>query len=477
MRLRRVLVVLMALTLVAAGCSRDEDDEGAVDDGGEPDEEQSSTALDDPGFGTIDEVCSPGEDGGGGGETAERAQDDAAETQGVTEETINIGTVADPGFEGRQGLNQEIFDASEAFVDWCNSHGGINGRQIELTLYDAALTEYQPQMEQACGNEFVMVGSGAVQDSLWPETGGACDLVEISTFAVTPEHAGVSGTPEETAASRVVQPVPNPSNEFPVSAGQLVAEEFPDAIQNAGILFGDFETTVVQKDRNVAAYEEIGWEFVHEAAYNVLGEANWGPFVTALEEDGVQALTFVGEGQNMALLQQAMQEEGYQPELTQVEANLYDPTYLEAAGAAAEGTFVRTVFNPIFGGEGQENPATAKYLALMEEHGGKVAQLGAQAMSAWMLFAQSARACDDAGELTRSCILDEATSVTEWTGGGLHAPSNPGENTGPTCGILLQVEGGEFVRHAPASRDEGENGFECRDDFVVELEEEFSAGD
>ena len=66
-------------------------------------------------------VCSEGE---GGGETAERAQGDEAETQGVTEEAINIGTVADPGFEGRQGLNQEIFDSSEAFVEWCNSHGG-----------------------------------------------------------------------------------------------------------------------------------------------------------------------------------------------------------------------------------------------------------------------------------------------------------------------------------------------------------------
>ena len=66
--------------------------------------------------------------------------------------------------------------------------------------------------------------------------------------------------------------------------------------------------------------------------------------------------------------------------------------------------------------------------------------------------------------------------MTEWDGGGLHAPSNPAENTGPECGILLQVEGGEFVRRTPASPDEGENGFECRDDFVVELEGDFSAG-
>ena len=69
--------------------------------------------------------------------------------------------MADPGFEGRQGLNQEIFDSSEAFVEWCNSHGGINGRQINLTLYDAAVSDCNPGWA-ACENEFLMVGSGAV---------------------------------------------------------------------------------------------------------------------------------------------------------------------------------------------------------------------------------------------------------------------------------------------------------------------------
>ena len=136
-------------------------------------------------------------------------------------------------------------------------------------------------------------------------TSGACGLVEISTFAVTPEHAGVAGTPEQTAESRVVQPVPNPSDQFPVGAARG-RRAVPRGRRATGVVFGDLETTIVQKDRQVAAYEQVGWDFVHEAPYNILGEANWGPFVTALEQDGVEALTFVGEGQNMALLQQAM---------------------------------------------------------------------------------------------------------------------------------------------------------------------------
>ena len=50
------------------------------------------------------------------------------------------------------------------------------------------------------------------------------------------------------------------------------------------------------------AYESLGFTVVHEATYNILGEANWAPFAAAVEEAGVTFLTFVGEGENLALL-------------------------------------------------------------------------------------------------------------------------------------------------------------------------------
>ena len=95
----------------------------------------------------------------------------------------------------------------------------------------------------------------------------------------------------------------------------------------------------------------------------------------------------------------------------------------------------------------------------MEGVDGKVALLGAQSMSGWLLFAQSVKACDDAGTLTRTCVLDTASSVTEWTGGGLHAPSDPSLTVGTEdCTVILQVRDGGFVRNAP------EEGFECTGD-------------
>ena len=446
------MAVVAAVGLLAAACGDRGDDESG---GSTPPEESSenggeTTAAGD--FGELTGVCGPNESGGA-------VADDADEAQGVDDESIKIGTVADPGFEGRPGLNQEIFDAAEAFVAWCNEAGGINGKQLELTLYDAAITEYQPQIEAACENEFALVGSGAVQDSLWP-VGIECGLVDIAGFSVTPEKAGVAG--DDPMETRAVQPLPNPADRQIVTGAALLSEEFPDAPANSGILNADLQTLITQKEKEVAAFEQTGSEFVHEATYNVLGEANWAPFAAAIEEAGVTWLRFVGEGENFAQLQQALLEIGYEPDVTFQAPNFYDQNYLDAAGDGAEGTFVEVAFWPFE--EAADNPATQQYLDLMEEQGGKVALLGAQAISGWLLFATAAAECDAADDLTRTCLLETAGSVTEWTGGGLHAPTNPADNTGASCGILLQVQDGEFVRHAPTDDD-----YACSDDFLVEV--------
>lgn len=457
MKLRRLVVVLAALVLVAGACSsRGEDASGTDDTGGSTD----TTAAADGGGETFGDMESPcGE--GSGETTTTTAPSDPAEVQGISDDAIAVGTVADPGFTGRPGLNQEIFDAGEAFVEWCNGQGGINGRQLELTQYDAAISNYQPELDAACDQEFAMVGGGAVQDNLWATTGAACGLIDVAGFAVTPEKSGTVG-PDVVEESRVVQAVPNTSDTYEVGGLQTLAEEHPEAFQHVGILYGDFETLRLQADKGRQAIEAEGGSIVSEQTYNLLGEANWAPIASTLEGDGVQWVYFVGEPQNLALLQQAMVEIGYQPEVTFQEANHYDAEYLAAAGEAAEGTFVRAVYVPFE--EAGENAATQQYLDMIEAVDGKVALLGAQSVSAWLLFADAARQCDDAGTLTRTCVLATAGSVTEWTGGGLHAPTDPSTNTPTHCSMILQVQDGAFTRYSP------DEGFDCDEDNLIDIE-------
>ena len=443
--MRRALVIVAVAALMAAGCSsRGEDASGggSTDPGSTETTVAAASAGD---FGDLAAVCGPSE---GGGETP---TGDAAETQGISDDTIVVGTIADPGFTGRPGLNQEIFDAATAFVDWCNTAGGINGRQLELNLHDAKLTEYTAAANEACATDFAVVGDGAVQDNLWASTGHECGLIDLPAFAVTNAKNGDAGA--DLVERGVVQAVPSTADRLQVGPYRQIAEDFPDAIAHTGVMFADLDTLIEQKDKNVEGLEELGYTIVNETSYNVLGEANWAPLAQALANDDVRVLNFVGEPENLAQLLQAAVEIDYQPEVVIESTNFYDQSFLDSAGEAAEGVLVQSSFVPFE--EAGDNPAMQLYLDNVEAAGGKVAQLGAQATSAWLLFATAVKACDLDNDLTRSCVLQHAAETTEWTGGGLHAPTDPSSNSPTPCYLLLQVQDGAFVRYHP------EEGFDC----------------
>jgi hypothetical protein len=160
-----------------------------------------------------------------------------------------------------------------------------------------------------------------------------------------------------------------------------------------------------------------------------------------------------------------MDDTGYHPELIVLQANLYDQSLLELAGER-DYVRVRTSFTPFE--LAADNAATADYLELMERYNpdGTVALLGMQGLSSLLLFAQAASACGS--DLTRACLVDEASAVDGWTGGGLHAPTSPADVTPSTCFALLALGDGEFVLDEELT--EPTDGiFNCEDDNLVEV--------
>lgn len=442
--MRRGLVVAVVAMLLAAGCSSRGEDTSAGTDASATTATTAAAAAGD--FGDLRAVCGPSE---GGGQLPTGG--DPGETQGITDDTITVGTIADPGFTGRPGLNQEIFDAGTAFVEWCNAAGGINGRRLELNLHDAKLTEYTAAVDEACASDFAVVGDGAVQDNLWESTGHACGLPDLPAFAVTNAKNGNFG--DDPVERGVVQAVPSNADRFLVGPWLQVAEEHPDAIAHTGILYADLDTLVEQKDKTVDGLEQVGYTIVNQTSYNVLGEANWAPLAQGLADDGVRVLHFVGEPENLAQLLQSMDEIDYHPDVILQQTNFYDQNFLDSAGDAAEGVLVQSAFVPFE--EAADNPATQQYLDIVDAVDGKVALLGAQSVSAWLLFATAAKACDLENDLSRSCLLDQAGGTTEWTGGGLHAATDPSNNSGAPCYLMMEVQDGAFVRYHP------DEGFDC----------------
>jgi len=183
------------------------------------------------------------------------------------------------------------------------------------------------------------------------------------------------------------------------------------------------------------------------AVANSNGEDDWTPFVLALKDGGIEHVYYAGSCLP-----------SYQAFRAATAVNEFDAVYsvdavfYEAACAAAnvdgvmDDTYVRVVFYPLE--ERDVVPAVDDYMTLMEDWGGEVGALGMQTTTAFLLWATAAKACGS--ELTRACVLAEAAAVDEWTGGGLHVPTDPGSLEPPSCGMVLRIDGPTYQRVHPA---------------------------
>jgi hypothetical protein len=90
------------------------------------------------------------------------------------------------------------------------------------------------------------------------------------------------------------------------------------------------------------------------------------------------------------------------------------------------------------------------------------------------LFSVAANSCAEKndGVIDRTCVLEEAAAVDEWTAGGLHVPTDPGSEDPPECGLLLVVKDGGFERLFPEVGGDGDDrdGFSCPEDSIADVD-------
>jgi hypothetical protein len=450
---RRALSSILVLTLlVAAACTRsdDETETGTGDDGTTTSSSPAAdaTSLDDGGFGDLEDVCSDGDAKG-------------ATDTGVTDTQIHVGTFTDKGFEGRPGLTKEMYDAAVAFTKWCNEHGGILGRELVLADLDAKLFEYEARITESCERDFSLVGGGAVFDEDPKDLRVKCGLANIAGYVVSPRGR---------VAKLQVQPVPNPVYQLPAGPYRRAAELYPDATKAYGVMTGALPSTKVVRNQAVEAVKKLGWTVVYNREYAPAGETGWRNFVLEMRDKGVKILDYIGEPENLATLNGFMQTEGWYPDVILLNANFYDEKYAAEAGDVAGNALIRTAFHPFELAD--DNKATQDYLDLMEQYNpkGKVASLGAQGISAWLLFATAAAECGS--ELTRACLLEKAGAMSDWTGGGLHAPQQPGNSQASNCFLLLTVDEKGFAYDRDATKPN--NGlYNCDPQNVVTLDDDY----
>ena len=459
----RVVALCCAVALLAAACgSRLSDDElatgggtgggsaasGSTDTGG-----ASGAGISEgeggPKIGTLAVPC-------GKGEAA--PTEPTEEQEGVTADTIKIAVISDKAGQVKVPT-ASIEESMQAYVDWCNGFGGINGRKLELTKIDSKLFSHLEATKEACNaGVFAIVGSGSVTDNQGAQAMVDCGLVEVPAYTATAAK-GLS--------DNVVAPLPNPSNFYPIGGALWVKQQHPKAVKKAAILASNIETSKVQADRIQAAYEAQGYEFVYRKDTAVIQES-YATEASEMKAKGVEWVTMVSATSETAKLLRDMKTQGFKPEVIDLGQQYYDPDLLKEPGS--EGAIVQ--LNTVPFEEVDDSPALQAYMDAYDAVGSKVdpTSLGVQAFSAGLLFSTAAKELGN--DLTREKLLEKLHEIHEWTGGGLHFLADPGNNASSNCFMYVEVVDGKFERLWP----EKPTTFDCDDSYRYDLGNDYGGG-
>jgi len=431
---------LLTLAVLAAACGGSHGSSGAG--GSTTTAASNGTGDTSTSFGTLPSPCGKGSARG-------------ATANGITDTSITIGYGDDAGYAAAPGLDREMSDAMKAMIAWCNAQGGINGRTVIGSYYDAKAVQVTQAVTQACADKvFMLVGQGYVLDDGQEKTRIFCHLSTIPAFSVATAFANGPG---------VVSPIPGPGDQVPASAAFQLAQKFPAAIKKAAFVYAQFPATQETRDKYAAAFPKAGWQFQScDQIYNVTGESDWKPFASNLQKCGVEAVVWVGSpNPKFDNFLSAAQQVGFKPALWLSDSNQYDSSFATwngQNGGAGNAVYVRMAAVPFE--QASQVPAVKQYLGLIDKYGGTKALLGVQATSAFLLWATATKSCGS--NVTPKCVLDAAAQQKGWTAGGLHSPTDPGSNDAASCGLLLKLNGAAWEKVAPTDK-----VFDCNPAYLV----------
>ncbi len=442
--------VLLASTASACGRSSSDSPNTPTNPSSNGTSASSSAAAGKGDFGDLKAICGPGTATGGTG-------------RGISKTAIKVGTMADPGATVAPGLGAEFFEVADSFVKWCNAAGGINGRKIELTKYDAKYFNVAQQMISACQSEFMLVGNGNPGDAPGVKPRLDCKLGEVSAYSVSPQAV---------ASGLQVQPTPNPANQFQIGPWRLLQLKYPD-VKKLSIGGSNIASLKAQGLRTRDAVQKIGFE-VSDYSERPPSVANYRPYFEATKQSGAKgyddttasditpeltAAKNVGAGLTWWLL-------GNQ---------LYNANTIEAV--KSQGLPDQTKLYQYFSHlpfEMNDDPLIKEIKQIMSDgtSNPKYTDFTALGLNAWTLWAKSATACGD--NLTQDCVLQKAGSEKAWTAGGLFPardtdPKNPLQ---PTCYVMMDVTADGFVYDEDVTQP-NQGIYNCDPKNVVDLEKTY----
>jgi ABC-type branched-subunit amino acid transport system substrate-binding protein len=397
----------------------------------------------------------PGNAGGSGGDGELGTGDNAADggtkaascdgfknQTGITDDKIVIANASD--ISGPvPGIFESAQQATRAYAAYFNSTGDICGRKLEVTMLDtrADAGADQQAYTRACAEAFAAVGSMSAFDSGGAGAAEGCGLPDLRSTSVNPERTQCSTcfSTQSVNVGLVPSVIPN-----------YFLSQHKKATAHVGLLYINAGAAPPNATKFRDAWTKAGWNIDVFAGIDV-AEFNFAPYVQQMKDADVELVVYVGPYQNTVKLQQAMDQQGFDPEVFLQDATIYDENYVEQAGSLGDGTYVYSstaLFDDV------KNKEMALYRSWLDQvsPGAVPNYYGLYAWSAARLFVQESLRLG--GKLDRAALVRAISGVKDWTSNGLHVPQQVGARTTYNCAAIIQLNGGTWSRVSG-------NGYTC----------------
>jgi hypothetical protein len=348
---------------------------------------------------------------------------------GVGEMSILIGTGNDRGGLHTFGSGRGIPDAVEVMAGYCNSLGGLAGRNVLVLEYDAAAVEAADRAAEQCAEVASVVGHGYLDEA------GADDVRDLCRLPSFPAWVGglVAGEP------------------FSLH-GHLLAFFLEPAAGNVALVGPATPTGAEQRAIRRSALEssDSGFVVATEIGYPIAADPGWDSVAAAALDSGAGLVHIDGSCRAAVVpFLRGAAALDWSPVLLGG-PSAYDPECV--AEAAQEGLGIHSLivelpFLPLEDGA-VDAPVTAAYAEMFAELAAPVTGDALLAASAFWRWALAVGGCTES--MSRSCLQGAAALTVGWTAGGLHRPYDFDGSTDP-CLVVMGVVDGAFVRQLPES--------------------------
>jgi len=358
------------------------------------------------------------------------------------------------------GLFEGALVGTEAYADYVDSLGGVNGRRIVVDSGNDNFTGSgnKQATQEAITNDAALVGDFSTFDSF-----GGVLLAQNPGFP----DVSVVLDPETNRLPNVFSPVPlgNGWLEGPL---QYFKKQFPTGVKAIGTLIADLPSSEAQWQDEQYVMQKVGYQVIYDHTYDQT-QVDFTQNVIAMRNQGVKVL-FIDQMPAVyaASLLKDLNQQHFHPRIV-LGAAAYSSQLAAASGgpSAVDGAYLNQSSSLYLGGDESAIPAVASFL-----HWVNVASPGFKpdlfTMYGWISGGLFSQALKNAGpDPSRGSILTALSKVTTFDGNHIITPTNPAAKAVSNCYLIAQVVSGQFQRVDDPPVNSSTNGYRCDYHYVT----------